>query len=142
MFIDHPVNGVGANNGGIRMPEYYKGNLRLNTQWGRTFHGNLPQVLAETGGLGIAAYIAMLILILKYLHKLRRKGTQDNNTLDLIYADSITGGIIGFLASGAFLSVTYYPQLWTLYMLAIILRFNSVSAENQQENNSVSYATN
>jgi len=54
MFLDYPVTGVGAMNGGIRMPEYVTNMGPAHQQWGRTFHGILPQLIAELGGWALS----------------------------------------------------------------------------------------
>ncbi len=122
MFLDYPIVGVGADNGGIFMPEYVSGWDSPATQWGRAFHGTLPQVLAELGIIGITLYIAMIVLAVRYLLRVRRDALVSGGQLEAVrYADSITGGIVAFLVTGAFLSTAYFPQLWTLFTLAMVL---------------------
>ena len=123
MYMDYPITGVGAANGGIRMPEYAKGFRNINTQWGRTFHGTLPQVIGELGSLGIGCYLLMMYLALKLLYGIQRRNSRNRDNDFSIMANSIMGGIIGFIGSATFLSVAYYPQLWTLYTLTIILYY-------------------
>jgi probable O-glycosylation ligase (exosortase A-associated) len=123
MYMAYPITGLGAANGGFRMPEFYVGKQEAATRWGRTFHGTLPQILAELGTLGMAAYLLMMYLALRYLFWLEKlklgKDTEDVQFL----SKAIIGGIIGYIATSAFLSTAYYPQIWTLYMLAISLTF-------------------
>jgi probable O-glycosylation ligase (exosortase A-associated) len=123
MYIDNPVVGVGAANGGFRMPEYYEGRLETATQWGRTFHGTLPQVLAELGTLGMAAYLFMAFFAFKYLIRVSNRCSRTEMDYPRILANSIMGALLGYFATSAFLSTAYYPQLWTLYTLAICLTF-------------------
>jgi probable O-glycosylation ligase (exosortase A-associated) len=121
MYVDYPITGVGANNGGIRMPEYYIGYRDSATQWGRAFHGTLPQILAELGSLGIICYLLMIFYAIKYLQIISRRKSQnpDDNAADL--ANAIMVSIISYLTTATFLSTPYYPQLWTLYTLTMIL---------------------
>lgn len=122
MYLDHPIVGVGANNGGLHMPDYVTGFADPVTQWGRAFHGTLPQVLAELGTIGIALYLAMIIMAFRYLLRIRRDALATGDRIEIVnYSDSIFGGIIAYLATATFLSTAYYPQLWTLFTLTMIL---------------------
>jgi probable O-glycosylation ligase (exosortase A-associated) len=121
MFLAYPLTGVGANNGGVNMPMYYKGERDAATQWGRAFHGTLPQIIGELGGLGMLFYLLMLFTALKYLNRLSRKGRGDPYNKIAIYANALMVSIISYLTTATFLSTAYYPHLWTLYTLSMIL---------------------
>lgn len=121
MFKDYPITGVGANNGGVRMPGYYKGPRENVTQWGRAFHGTLPQVLAELGFLGIFCYLTMVFLAIKYLNRISRRGDAGSGYNTAVFANSIMVSIISYLTSATFLSTAYYPTLWTLFTLTMVL---------------------
>jgi probable O-glycosylation ligase (exosortase A-associated) len=121
MFLDYPITGVGADNGSIRMPEYYIGRRDSATQWGRAFHGTLPQILAELGSLGIICYLLMVFYAIKYLNIISRRKSEDPDDKAPVLANAIMGSIISYLATATFLSTPYYPQLWTLYTLTMIL---------------------
>jgi len=121
MFRDYPITGVGANNGGIRMPEYYIGPRDSVTEWGRAFHGTLPQILAELGSLGFICYILMIITAIKYLNRMSRRKSNDPDDNSGVLANAIMVSIISYLTTATFLSTPYYPQLWTLYTLTMIL---------------------
>jgi probable O-glycosylation ligase (exosortase A-associated) len=123
MFLDNPILGVGGHNGPQRMPEYYVGRRDRATTWGRTFHGTLPQVLAELGTTGMICYLIMFFLVFRYLRKLLRRDSSVNDPDVIIIANSILGGLIGYIATATFLSTAYYPQLWTLYNIALVLVF-------------------
>jgi probable O-glycosylation ligase (exosortase A-associated) len=122
MFVDNPLVGVGAANGGVRMPAYIETDRDPNTQWGRTFHGTLPQVLAELGGLGIFFYLTMIVLALKYLNRIGKISQETEDGKILVYmANSLTAAIIAYLVTATFISTAYYPQLWALLTLSITL---------------------
>ncbi len=133
MFIDHPIVGVGAGNGGIYMPEYVTGYKNPEKQWGRAFHGTLPQILAELGIIGISLYLAMIFFVFKQLSRIRRKALESGNLSDTVrFADSIMGGILAYLASATFLSTAYYPQFWTMITFAMILmRLSDTSSQSK-----------
>ncbi len=124
MYKDHPIIGVGAGNGGIWMPKYVIGFEYPATQWGRAFHGTIPQVMAELGSLGLVCYLLMIFYAVKYLSLMKkRKVSGGNDNFVESTANSVIGGIVAYLVTATFLSTTYYPQLWTLYSLAMILVF-------------------
>lgn len=122
MYLDHPIIGVGAGNGGIWMPYYISGPGDPNTEWGRTFHGSIPQIMAELGTLGSACYIIMIYLAFKKLRKIKKEASRGNiGNICGFMANSLMGGIIAFLVTGTFLSVAYYPQIWLLFTLTMTL---------------------
>jgi putative inorganic carbon (HCO3(-)) transporter len=123
MFLDHPIIGVGAANGPIRMSEYVTGFADINTQWGRTFHGTFPQVMAELGSAGLLLYLAMIFFVLKHLRKLIKADLGEDKDGVKSIAKAIIGSMMAYLVTATFLSSAYYPQIWTLYVFTTILIF-------------------
>jgi len=121
MFLAYPITGVGADNGANRMPEFYVGDRDAVTQWGRAFHGTLPQILAELGSLGMIFYLLMVFTAIKYLNRISRITNKDPDDNSPVLAKAIMVSIVSYLTTATFLSTPYYPQLWTLYTLTIIL---------------------
>jgi putative inorganic carbon (HCO3(-)) transporter len=123
MFAAHPVIGVGADNGGVQMPQFYRGKGNPNTRWGRAFHGTWPQVLAELGLLGGVPYFAMMILAFRHLYLIRRRSLEETDRMALFLSNSLLGSLVAYIGCATFLSTAYYPQLWTTYTLVMILVF-------------------
>jgi len=122
MFLAYPILGVGAQNGGIHMPAFITGKSDPNTQWGRTFHGLFPQVAAELGSIGLILYLLMIYLAVSLLNRIRKRNTINNDQLKLKFlAHGFLGSFVAFFVTSTFLSTAYYPQLWTVYMLAIAM---------------------
>lgn len=121
MYLAYPITGVGAGNGGVRMPEFITGFRDPATQWGAAFHGTLPQVLAELGTLGMACYLLMLVMSLKILRFLRKARSDDGGELPVAVVYALECSLFAYFASATFLSTAYYPQLWTIYALILIL---------------------
>jgi probable O-glycosylation ligase (exosortase A-associated) len=120
MFLDYPLVGVGPANGGVHMPEYVRGIRNPDTKWGRTFHGLWAQLFAETGGIGVLLYLSMLFYVLTFLNRIRKRKRQHPAQAKMSYwAAGFFGAIITYLATATFLSAVYYPQIWTIYVLAI-----------------------
>jgi len=143
MWMDNPAVGVGPANGGIRMPEYYVGPLDANTRWGRTFHGTLPQVLAETGTLGLLFYLGMIFMAMYVLIRMARVKPGESYGTSQVLANGLIGGIVGYIATATFLSTAYYPQMWTLLNLTMMLVFcvEARSLESRQQLDSASPET-
>lgn len=123
MFLSHPLFGVGAGNGPIRMPEYVTGFRNTNTQWGRTFHGTFPQVMAELGGAGLLIYLAMILYSISRMRKVLKIRLEQDGKIAKTIAKAIIVSIIAYIVTAIFLSTAYYPELWTLYVLTAILLF-------------------
>ncbi len=121
MFLDFPITGIGAGNGPIHMPDYVTGFKDPATQWGRTFHGTLPLVIAETGALGILCYLAMFFTATRTLMKVQKRFRFVHKSREWVLASSLMGAIVGWMASATFLSAAYYPHLWTMYAMTATL---------------------
>ena len=66
----------------------------------------------------------MIVIIFRWLHRIRQlKVPGDADNLSYYLATSIIGSLIGYFVCATFLSTAYYPQLWTMYMLAMSLIF-------------------
>jgi hypothetical protein len=78
--------------------------------------------MAELGSAGLLMYLGMLFFIIRSLRLiLRRSGNSDDDYYDKFVANSILVSLLGFFICSIFLSTAYYPQLWTLYTLVIML---------------------
>jgi probable O-glycosylation ligase (exosortase A-associated) len=134
MFVDHPIIGVGAGNGGIHLPDYMSYLENPGRQWGRAFHGTIPQVAAELGLVGLCCYLGMLVIMIKSLARIRRKTAGETGDLPPpILARAITGSILAYFVTATFLSTVYYPQLWTLYTFGLILVYNVNESDKRRE---------
>lgn len=148
-FLDHPVIGVGVVNYGIWLPDYVRpddtmpdgSEIRGYTRvYGRVAHSIYFTLLAELGITGVVLFTLMLLSFFRevsFNQKLIKLSipTRDAPEHKIIIEDStivelakchslglgLMGGMIGFLASGAFLSVIYFPQFWWLCTLGVSL---------------------
>jgi hypothetical protein len=66
-------------------------------------------------------YLLMIYYALKYLNRISQRKSEDPDDNAPVLAKALMGSIISYLATATFLSTPYYPQLWTLYTLTIIL---------------------
>jgi O-antigen ligase len=134
MWLEHPLLGVGAGNSiwnlGHYQPKTASGLFSepdyQDRDWSMTpIHSAYFQVLAEMGTAGIVVFAAMLWGHFSCLVAVRRRARRDPRASPELrkyvelYSVALGGGMAGYLASGAFLSVAYYPYPWYLSAFAI-----------------------
>ena len=128
VFLHNPVLGVGANNLGRELPEFEDPRSGQRPLWGRACHSLYLTLLSETGVVGTALWAALLVCCFAATTGAGRR------VKDLIASDatgpasaSVAAGrqlfgacrgleaaMVGFLAAGVFLTINYYPVMWTL----------------------------
>lgn len=121
MFLEDPVAGVGfgafpdalANHrleaGGI--PKY------------QTAHNSYILVLVETGAVGFAVYIALIIMTLAGFRRVWKYGKNDNLTGDaFIYAKMMETSMLGWLVCAFFLSKSYSSLFFIFPALSVTLQ--------------------
>ncbi len=142
MFLDHRLFGVGPGNFNWNVSQYEpEGGLRGKTRGGRASHSLYFTLIPELGLVGCFFFGMMLFTNYKTLRGIRKKfkgkkrtqashrraenqgneglkgeDSETSQVMNMMYYDSlgISAALIGFLASGAFLSVLYYPHFWIL----------------------------
>ncbi len=89
---------------------------------GSTAHSIYFQVLATQGFGGLALYLATLISMLFSLRRLDKIGRiLPGVTWVSSLSRGLIGSILGFMASGAFLSLAFFDLFWAIYGGAICL---------------------
>jgi len=135
MFLDHPIIGVGQGNAPWHISRYEpSGGLHGRSRAGRAVHSLYFTLIPELGLVGILLFSGMLYFsykdlkwILKKEKEFLLKQNQSEETIQQMHKIrfiifGITGGMLGYLVSGAFLSVLYYPHFWLLIALCVALR--------------------
>lgn len=130
MFLDYPILGVGPGNFPWNV-EPYEG----TEGYGGTFHGGRVAhslyftLMPELGTVGILIFGGMLYYIFRDLRFLRQLGSGRGfegvlgGTKEEVYLSlTMTASLMGFLVSGTFLSVLYYPSFWILMGFVVALR--------------------
>ncbi|CAD7772030.1 O-Antigen ligase [Candidatus Methanoperedenaceae archaeon GB37] len=138
MFLDNPLIGVGQGNFPFRFREYeiaagfYEG-LHGRSRAGRAAHSIYFTLIPELGILGILLFGGMIYFSykdLKWILKIEKDflfKQQSDKTIQKLHKIrfiifGITGAMLGYLISGIFLSVLYYPHFWLLIALCVALR--------------------
>jgi Na+/proline symporter len=89
---------------------------------GRQAHSLYFTLIPELGLLGIFVFLSFITLFYKNLFKIRTKFKNDSENSDYFgLANALIVGMSGFLISGVFISVLYYPIMWHLLAMAVVL---------------------
>ena len=125
MFKDNPILGVGPTNFQWNNYKYEDGEQASRGLhiWGKGAHSLYFTLLPEEGLAGVVVFLALLILgirdnmrIRKIYKRLKRNGAPPE-LLGRLYALTVYSrandvAVLGYLVTGAFLSVLYYPYFW------------------------------
>ena len=122
IFLEHPIIGVRQGNFPWNVGAYeQKRGLSFHQRSiaGREAHSMYFTLMPELGLVGIVLFGWMLLLTLKNLWYIQRSAASGKMPVDgpLPYASlaaALEASLVGYLASGAFLSVLYYPNFWLL----------------------------
>jgi putative inorganic carbon (HCO3(-)) transporter len=121
MALSHPLTGVGVNN----FNRSYLDDYATPEEMGRATapHNIFIQCLAELGFLGIASLLAIIWLMFVRNHQTRAMLREHQRKNDWItsFAYGLDLALVGYLVSGSFLSVLYYPHLFLLMALTVSL---------------------
>jgi len=102
---------------------------------GSTAHSIYFQVLATQGFGGLLLYLAALFSMLFSLRRLDKIGRITDSGLWISFVSrGLIGSILGFMASGAFLSLAFFDLFWALYGAGICLKAFVFSGEWLQDN--------
>ena len=113
--------------GGFWEPRRYERRLRV----GREAHSLYFTLIPEFGAVGTILYIWMVLSSLKNLRFIRKKMREHHQQSegDPYFPERIRyltlaleGSLVGFLVSGVFISVLYYPHFWIWMALVVALR--------------------
>ncbi len=134
MFWDYPVFGVGPDN----FPQVYRTQY-LDSPNAVVFaaHSVYIQALAETGLVGTASFAALVVLFLRLNARTRKHALASSpagrRSFEYCLALGLDLVLVGYLASGAFLSVLYYPHLWILLGLSVAANTASANKLPQEQ---------
>lgn len=111
MFEDNPILGVGPGNFPLVNPVHF------------VSHSLYIQVLSEQGLVGTLSLAAILVLFFRLNARTRKRAlatrAAGRQSIEYCMALGLDLALVGYLTSGAFLSVLYYPHLWVLLGLSV-----------------------
>lgn len=126
VFKNNPIFGVGPNNYPWTSFEYFHLSPYFvegaRNRSGRQAHSLYFTLIPELGLLGVSVFLTLIILFYKRLFKIRKKFSEDSQASDYFgMATALIVGMSGFLVSGVFVSVLYYPIMWHLLGMGVVL---------------------
>lgn len=112
---DYPTLGIGYKNWSPYNEIHYGSPLLP--------HNIFIEAGAELGYTGLAAFVALIILTLVINHRTRRltRHLAGGNRFLFEMAHGLDAALIGFLASGFFVTVLYYPFFWINFAMTVAL---------------------
>ncbi|MEO1078999.1 MAG: O-antigen ligase family protein [Pseudomonadota bacterium] len=116
MFLDRPIVGVGLGMAPVHYAEYalvVGGKVRPGE---RRSHNLFLQLAAETGLLGLAAFMAVLFAAFVPLDRLRRRALDDPAVA--VLAAGLELSLVILITTSMFLHAAYVRYLWLLLALA------------------------
>lgn len=130
MFQEHPVLGVGPGNFAPTYLEYYERPDPNTRQYYWAPHSIYVQALSEVGLAGSVPLLLVLLFMARLNARTRQHllTLQPKNRLSFEYRLSVglDLALVGYLVSGAFLTVLLYPHLWFLLGLSVALHAASL----------------
>ncbi len=121
MSADSPLLGVGINNFGTNYASHYHAPDEAGFAWAP--HNIFIQAVSELGVLGLFSLLMAMFLVFQRNRSTRRLSSENNLTDAWIarFANALDLSLIGYMVSGFFLTVLYYPHLYIIMTLSISL---------------------
>ncbi|OEF11424.1 O-antigen ligase family protein [Aliivibrio logei] len=125
MAVSNPLTGVGLDN-------FYANYFYYSPHWdglNHAVHSTWFGVLAETGFLGLAVFISLVIVLIRKANRTLQavKLVQDNiDSAIYTSAQAVFAGLIGTIVSGTFLTQGFN---WPIYILAALVVAVSKTSE-------------
>jgi O-antigen ligase len=135
MFFANPIIGIGQSNFPWTFEVYEAGRTFHERSFaGRQAHNAWVTLVSELGIAGIVIIGGMLLQCYKDLKLVRARFAppgsrhkpgqlvQAGEDIRMYLARAMEGSLIGFIVSGVFISVLWYPALWVLTAFVVALR--------------------
>ena len=117
MALHNPLTGVGIDN-------FYSNYYYYSPHWdglNHAVHSTWFGILAETGFLGLAVFVTLIIMLIRTALRSLKKLQQINKPIDPVIhatAQAVLAGLIGTVVSGTFLTQGF---TWPIYILAALV---------------------
>ena len=135
MFFYNPIIGIGQSNFPWTFEVYEAGRtFHERSMAGREAHNAWVTLIAELGLVGIIIVGGMLAQCYKDLKWIRTRFSpadsrqkrgqivQAGEDVRMYLARAMEGSLIGFIVSGVFISILWYPALWIMVAFVVALR--------------------
>lgn len=130
LFLENPIIGVGQGNYPWNVHEHEQErdlSFHQRSMAGRQAHSLYFTLMPELGLIGTVLFGSMVLLTFRDLRHSQKwrasSGTAADGALPVAaLAMALEASLVGYLASGVFLSVLYYPNFWLLMGFALSLK--------------------
>ena len=134
MFFYNPIIGIGQSNFPWTFEKYETAKFHDRSFGGREAHSAWVTLLSELGIAGIVIVGGMLLQSYKDLRLVRKRfapaaskqlhgqTVKAGEDVRVHLARAMEGSLIGFIVSGVFISIIWYPSLWIMMALIVALR--------------------
>lgn len=112
----YPAFGVGYANWSLADMRFFSGN-------GALCHNVFVECVSELGYSGLGVFSLMIIYIMVNNSRSRKMLQSKKMENSFLYSmtHGLDGALVGFLASGFFVTVLYYPYFWIILAMAVAL---------------------
>jgi len=120
MFHDYPVLGVGPGNYAQRYSESYAAPGDDPAGWAP--HSIYIQSLSELGGAGTLPVLLLFFFCFRLNFRTRKlldPSGSPREKFNYFLAYGLDLALVGYMVSGAFLTVLYYPHLWVILGISV-----------------------
>ncbi len=121
MFADHPALGVGPGNFQLSYAGRYSRGSVFQGTW--VPHSIYIQALSELGLAGVIPVFLLFIGCFRLNARTRKylmeRGGGKPKDFDYYLSIGLDMALVGYMVSGAFLTVLYYPHLWVILGLSV-----------------------
>jgi O-antigen ligase len=130
IIASHPALGIGYNNWSPYSAVHYGAGLLP--------HNIFIQAGAELGVTGLVAFIALIVVTLVINRRTRAvmKGQGESGRFMFEMAHGLDAALIGFLVSGFFVTVLFYPFFWINLAMSVALHNAALAASSSTGPNS------
>lgn len=116
MMMENPLTGIGYSNW---LPVYTE-------RWPNDLLHELPhnifvQAGAELGLPGLIVFVLMIVFVFVNNVRTRKLARANNDRVLGVLSVGMDGALVGFLVSGSFVSVLYYPYFWVHMALCVAM---------------------
>ena len=124
----YPILGVGINNWPQADREFFGGPGGLS-------HNIFIECMSEMGYSGLLVFLLLIFNTFKSNSETRRLAMKDDRENWFVYymAHGLDGALVGFIVSGSFVTVLYYPYFWINFAMTVAL--NGIAKSSAFEQN-------
>lgn len=125
MMNENPLLGIGYGNWMVYYPaHYYRPDIGNLGAYGLS-HNIFIQAGSELGYTGLVVYVLLIFFTFVNNYRTRKMARKLDNDYLYFMAHGLDAALIGFLISGSFVTVMYYPYFWV--NLAFTVALNNIT---------------